>query len=272
MSAVGIGRKCHAGGQTDEAGRAELMAFQRKRKRFETTGWHPEEARHHETERRFWLATFALTVILAVGAVASAIFTYEAAETARLNFVATTRAWLAIDEQFKPLTLEWRDREALAGVGVSAVNKGSSPALSVSLAVTVDEPNRIIRDASAAQRYCVTGDHIPGVTIFPNEKRGASIESSMTLRLSAPQQDTPMPQNMIQGMRGKPYQVLEMAVCVTYEILGDRNQHHTLQYFYLGKPRTDKASGRYPDPVVFGENLSDGSLIADYDDTKGFAD
>ena len=82
------------------------------------------------------------------------------------------------------------------------------------------------------------------------------------LRLS--DQDTPMPPSLIQGPRGKPYEVLEMAVCVTYKILGDQRQHHTLQYFYLGKPRADKANGQYPDPVVYGENLSDGTLIADF--------
>src|SRR5208337_1331723 len=53
------------------------------------------------------------------GAVASAIFTYEAVETARLNFVATTRAWLAIGEQFQPLTLVWGDGDALVNVDVS---------------------------------------------------------------------------------------------------------------------------------------------------------
>jgi hypothetical protein len=252
-------------------GRAAPMVIQRDQQRSETTGWHPEEARHRQTERRVWVATFALTAILAVGAVASAIFTYEAAETARLNFVDTTRAWLAIDEQFQPLTLEWRDGDALVGVGVLAVNKGPSPALSVSLSVKVDEPSRIRDDASAVQRYCVTGDHAPGATIFPNQKRGTSIGSILSLRLSDPQ-DTPMPPSLIQGLRGKPYEVLEMAVCVTYKILGDHRQHHTLQYFYLGKPGADKAKGLYPDPVVYGENLSDGNLIADFDDSKGFAD
>jgi hypothetical protein len=248
------------------------MTIQRKRQHSETTGWHPEEARHRQTERRFWLATFALTAILAVGAVASAIFTQEAADTARLNFVATTRAWLAIGEKFQPLTLEWRDGYALVSVGVSAVNKGFSPALSVSQVATVDVPSRIRDGASSVQRYCLTGDRVPKATIFPNEKRGTSIASTMPLRLSEPQQDTPMPPSLIQGLQGKPYEVLEMAVCVTYKILGDRSQHHTVQYFYLGKPRTDKARGQYPDPVVFGENLSDGNLIADFDDTKGFAD
>jgi hypothetical protein len=251
---------------------ANGSAIQRDQQRSETTGWHPEEARHRQTERRFWTATFALTTILAVGAAASAKFTYEAAETARLNFVATTRAWLAIDEQFQPLTLVWGDEDGRVSVGVSAVNKGSSPALSVSLAATVDEPNRIRDDASAVQLYCVPADHVPGAMIFPKEKRGTSIGSILTLRLSGDQRDTPMPPSLVQGLRGKPYEVLEMTVCVTYNILGDQRQHHTLQYFYLGKPRADKAKGQYPDPVVYGENLSDGNLIADFDDTKGFAD
>jgi hypothetical protein len=66
---------------------------------------------------------------------------------ARLSLSLRLRmaAWLAIGEQFQPLILVWGDAGALVEVGVSAVNKGPSPALSVSLAATVDEPNRMLQ-------------------------------------------------------------------------------------------------------------------------------
>jgi hypothetical protein len=46
-------------------------------------GWHPEEKDHRKTERRYWKATAALTLIAAVGAIVASVIAYRAYGEAR---------------------------------------------------------------------------------------------------------------------------------------------------------------------------------------------
>ena len=48
-----------------------------------TEGWHPQEDKHRRHERRYWFASFILTLVIAAGAGASAIYAYRAATEAR---------------------------------------------------------------------------------------------------------------------------------------------------------------------------------------------
>jgi hypothetical protein len=72
--------------------------------------WDSDEKKHHRIERRYWFSAFVLSVLIAVGALGSAIFAYKAwseahvqaeqarrqADTAEKAFATTTRAWLKL--------------------------------------------------------------------------------------------------------------------------------------------------------------------------------
>jgi hypothetical protein len=78
----------------------------------EASGWHPAEAGHRRAERRYWFLTLLLTLLVALGAGISAFYAFEAPDISRRNFVATTRAWVDIDNPLGQLSLLWREGHA----------------------------------------------------------------------------------------------------------------------------------------------------------------
>jgi hypothetical protein len=70
-------------------------------------GWNPDEKKHRHIERWYWLASWVLSVLIAAGALVSAIFVYkawseaheqalQARRQANIAFANTTRAWLKL--------------------------------------------------------------------------------------------------------------------------------------------------------------------------------
>ena len=73
-------------------------------------GWNTDEKKHHRIERWYWFASWVLSVVIAAGALGSAIFAYKAwseaheqavqarrqADIAEQAFANTTRAWLKL--------------------------------------------------------------------------------------------------------------------------------------------------------------------------------
>ena len=71
--------------------------------------WSYEEREHHRIERSMWKASLRLSVLVLIGAIASAVFTLwgasearRQADIARENLIATTRAWLLFEVDPKP--------------------------------------------------------------------------------------------------------------------------------------------------------------------------
>jgi hypothetical protein len=67
-------------------------------------GWNPDEKKHRHIERWYWLASWVLSVLIAAGALVSAIFVYkawseaheqalQARRQADIAFANTTRAY-----------------------------------------------------------------------------------------------------------------------------------------------------------------------------------
>jgi hypothetical protein len=56
--------------------------------------WHPEQSQHHRQERRYWCVIIVVTTLAACGAIASALFTWGALQTARDTETRQLRAYL----------------------------------------------------------------------------------------------------------------------------------------------------------------------------------
>jgi hypothetical protein len=202
--------------------------------------WNTEEKKHHRIERRYWFASWILSVLIAAGAVGSAIFAYNAwreaheqavqarrqADTAEKAFATTTRAWLK-------LTISGvADRSDSPTATISFTptykNLGHTPAKNISFfwqIFVIGVPGSFL--PSFTTEPCEVNKSHPsysGEVLFPQADGGGSQQSVLNwidldeLRRQGAKVHEIQPSSTV---------YLGIISCLTYESVGEKGVHFT---------------------------------------------
>ena len=197
-------------------------------------GWNTDEKKHHQIERCYWFASWVLSVLIAAGALGSAIFAYKAwseaheqalqarrqADIAEQAFANTTRAWLKLTTISGGAN---RSGSNTASVWFTPTykNLGHNPAKNISFfwrmfVIGVPGPS--------GKEICEEHPFYSGKVVFPQDDGGGSGEGVETwidldeLRRQGAKVHEIAPSSTV---------YLGITSCLTYESVGEEGVHFT---------------------------------------------
>jgi len=197
-------------------------------------GWNKKK--HHSVERCYWFASWVLSVLIAAGALGSAIFAYKAwseaheqalqarrqADIAEQAFATTTRAWL------KLTTISGEADGSAISFTPTYKNLGHTPAKNMSFSwqiFVIGIPGSSF--PSFAKEPCEQNKSHPiysGEVVFPQDDGGGREQSITTwidldeLRRQGAKVHEIAPLNTV---------YLGVISCLTYESVGEKGVHFT---------------------------------------------
>lgn len=206
---------------------------------------HPTDEEHRTAEQAHWhwqvqsdqskdwisRATFYFLIIATCVATLAFWQTWRQADIANATYIATARAWVDVSVDPGSASLTWLGgNDGYTVMNLTLINHGSSPAITTQAFIKVIPTKHPVNEVRSLKESC-TDRNSGGSVAFP------SVPIKILSQLSFG-----IPEDFIQRLpqRGdtKPmaFTSLDVAVCVSYKILGDNLIHYTAYLFQFMKP------------------------------------